>query len=67
MSGTTLYLVWNSNKSECVGFLDKQDAKYASTGTQTSIGYSSIAGEFREIYEDQADENGVLPMTTVQI
>ncbi len=53
----TVYLVWNKSHCECVGFTDKQDAKYASTGRQTSIAYSSLAGEFREMYEDDMDGN----------
>ena len=55
---TTLYLVWNQGKSECVGFNDETDAKFASTGDHKfgRFGYSSLAGDFRELYEDEADE-----------
>lgn len=55
---TTLYLVWNHGKSECVGFLDQMDADFASTGDPefTQFGYSTLADSFREVYEDEADE-----------
>lgn len=62
----TVYLVWNKSHSECVGFDDKQDAKYASTGRQTSLGYSSLAGEFREVYEDEIGE-GNFDITEIKI
>ena len=55
---TTLYLVWNHGKSECVGFDNETDAKFASTGDHKfgRFGYSSLAEDFRELYEDEADE-----------
>lgn len=62
----TVYLVWNEAHNECVGFTDKRDAKYASTGIQTSVSYSTLAGEFREIYEYQMDGSN-FNITEIQI
>lgn len=55
----TVYLVWNESGDECVGFTDKSDAKYASTGYEDphKFGVSYLASQFRDVYEDYADEN----------
>lgn len=67
---TDVYLVWNHGKSECVGFTDKRDAKFASTGDRrySPLGYSTLALEFRELYEDEADEADFeIEKVTIQI
>lgn len=61
-----LYLVWNKGKSECVGFMNKGDAKYASTGVSYSCSVSTTAESFREVYEDEADEQDFI-ITEVMI
>lgn len=62
----SLHLVWNKNQNECVGFLDKKDARFASTGNSYSISYSTLADNFRETYEYEAENQDFL-ITTVQI
>lgn len=49
----TIYLVWNSALSECVGFEDREDADYAATGIDCSTsGVSTLAEAFRETYAE---------------
>lgn len=60
----TVYLVWNSDKSECVGFTDKKDAQFAATGnTRGAFGVSYIADLWREAY----DEQRTFEMTEIEI
>ena len=47
-----LYLVWSPCKTECVGFLNKEDAQYAATGNMTPLGCSTLADNFRETFWD---------------
>ena len=66
-SETTLYLVWNPEKSECVGFLDKGDADYTATGDSRHLKDAwrpAIGDEFRASYGDEADR---LPQTEVAV
>ena len=65
----TIYLVWNTNMNECVGFEDRGDAVFTSTGDQSEIeglGVPSLGDDFRERYADDAPDF-VLPMTEVQV
>jgi hypothetical protein len=62
---------------EFVGFLDKKDAFYASTGirSRSSFGTSSLAENFRECYaedgwdndDDEEEMDESLPMITVEL
>lgn len=62
-----LYLVWNREKNECVGFLDPDDADYARSGFQTTNGVSSLADTFRELYEFDNDEGEEAPRNVVEV
>lgn len=45
-----LHLVWNHNRTECVGFTDKDDAKQAAGIKGLSAVHSTLAYEFREVF-----------------
>lgn len=69
----TLYLVWNEKQNECVGFFDKTDANWTSTGKRspfkTSLGDPTIGDHFREQYAEDEDGNTTktLPITKVKL
>lgn len=48
------YMVWNQSGSEAFVTDDPLDAKYASTGIEPPGGVSSLASEFRELYDDES-------------
>lgn len=52
---STVYLVWNDDRSECVGFTDKADALQASgdEGVGVFAGGSTLAEFFRSNYADE--------------
>jgi len=47
-----VFLVWNENKSECVGFTDEDDAKQAAGKKRLSNPCSALAEQWRELYAD---------------
>ncbi|SER51175.1 hypothetical protein SAMN05216409_13312 [Pseudomonas lutea] len=52
-----LYLVWNENKSECIGFTDKHDAEQAAGLTEIGLECATLTEAWREIYaDDEPDE-----------
>lgn len=55
-----LFLVWNTEMTECVGFLDEGDAIYASIGdraaSETYPSISSLAHSFRESYAEGVED-----------
>ncbi len=48
----TVYLVWNENKTECVGFTDEQDAKEAAGVKRLGNPCATLAEAWRETYAD---------------
>ncbi len=48
----TVYLVWNKNRTECVGFTDKDDAYEASGRKRLGNPCASLAEQWRELYAD---------------
>lgn len=55
----SLYLIWNSNRTECVGFTDKSDAYEAAGIYPLRNGCATLANEWRQMYAD--DELGDQP------
>lgn len=47
-----VHLVWNKNKTECVGFTDKDDAKQAAGVKRLGNPCASLAEAWRETYAD---------------
>lgn len=47
-----VYLVWNKNKTECVGFTDKSDAEQAAGIKRMGNPCSTLADDWRDIYAD---------------
>jgi hypothetical protein len=75
-----IYLVWNLQMTECVGFDNKGDAHTASTGdyafSDSYPFYSSLASAFRDIfdgeiwsssYEEEPEDNVVLKITEIEV
>ncbi|MEB0108263.1 hypothetical protein [Pseudomonas sp. MH9.3] len=60
---TTIYLVWNEAGSECVGFEDLADARFAATGFSATGEYSTLAEAFRDTYADD-DADAEFEITT---
>ncbi len=64
----TLHLVWNTAKSECVGFLDKRNADYTATGKKRYLEHPfmtpTLGDAFRDCYGDEASR---LPQTVVEV
>ncbi|AWM80525.1 hypothetical protein DKL61_09240 [Gammaproteobacteria bacterium ESL0073] len=50
-----IYLVWNDDKSECVGFKSIFDAKIAATGSDGVFGNSQLAETFYDLYAIEND------------
>lgn len=48
-----VYLIWNKNRTECVGFTDKHDAEAAAGIKPLGNPYSSLAGEWRDLMADE--------------
>ena len=48
-----LYLVWNEDRTECVGFKDKNDAYDAAGISRPSESASTLAEFFRSNYADE--------------
>lgn len=46
------YLVWNTGRTECVGFADKEDAYQAAGKKRLGNPCSSLADQWRELYAD---------------
>ena len=59
-----VFLVWNETMTECVGFTDAADAKFASTGDSGGMPYSSLADSFRDLYAEDAEDE---ELTMVEI
>lgn len=49
---TTVYLVWNKNKTECVGFTDRENAEQAAGVKRLQNPCSTLAEAWRETYAD---------------
>ena len=49
----TVFLVWNENRSECVGFTDKNDAYQAAGLAPAHDSASTLAEFFRGNYADE--------------
>lgn len=54
---STVYLVWNADRSECVGFTDIRDAEQAAgirqAGRGTGGGVSTLSEFFRSNFADE--------------
>lgn len=48
-----IHLVWNKQKTECVGFTNRQDAHEAAGLRKVSGSASTLAEHFREMYADE--------------
>lgn len=46
------YLVWNENRTECVGFTDKDDAEQAAGVKRMRNPCATLAEAWRETYAD---------------
>ena len=57
-----VWFVWNEQAEEGIVLSERPDAKFAATGRQTTIGVSSLAYEWRELFADD-DPNIVFAMT----
>jgi len=51
--GERVYLVWNTSRTECVGFKDKKDAEQAAGLKSTGNPCSSLVVEWRDMYADE--------------
>ena len=60
------YLVWNRNRSECVGFTDKEDAEQAAGLQPMGNPCAAVAESWRELYADD-DELIVFEMQEVSL
>jgi len=49
---TTHYIVWNDNRKEGVIFDNKSDARYAARHRSGGVIESTLADDFREMYEE---------------
>jgi hypothetical protein len=47
-----VFLVWNKNRTECVGFTDKDDARQAAGAKRMSNPCATLAEAWRETYAD---------------
>lgn len=47
-----VYLVWNKNRTECVGFTDEDDAYQAAGKKRLGNPCASLAEQWRELYAD---------------
>ena len=48
-----VYLIWNDNKSECVGFTDRREAEEAAGIRKVVHSAPTLAEFFRENYADE--------------
>lgn len=65
-----VYLVWNRAMSECVGFLDEEDAQFASTfndDEKSCNSRSTLACDFLNLYGDNITPNNPLTMQCIEI
>jgi hypothetical protein len=81
MAKKTIYLIWNTTMTECVGTDDQYDAYWIAHGAfppgYEGFGVPSIGETFREYYaedgdgpcwtDDNGDEHLILPMTTIEV
>jgi hypothetical protein len=42
--------------TECVGFTDRADAEFTLDGISSAQGDTALGSEFRELYDDEADD-----------
>ena len=60
------YLVWNKNKTECVGFKDEDDALQAAGKKRMGNPCASLAEAWREMYADD-NPNAKFKIEAVEI
>lgn len=66
---TKLYLVWNEDKTECVGFVDEKSAQYASKGyyawEDNIMKFTQLADSFVDIYGPGSDDR--FPIQQIEV
>ncbi|ANA49221.1 hypothetical protein PMW_96 [Pseudomonas phage phiPMW] len=63
----TYYMAWNPAGNEAFMTDDEVDAMYASTGEEPPGGVSSLAYEFRELYEEDLGFGDDFRITTISM
>lgn len=63
-----LHLVWNPDKTECVGFFNATDAEYTATGVTPDTSVTAVGLDFRKAHIDWGSPEGaelLLPRTKI--
>lgn len=63
-----LHLVWNPEKTECVGFFNATDAEYTATGVTPDTSVTAVGLDFRKAHIDWGSPEGAelsLPRTKI--